>query len=81
MSKVSDDVSIYLQIYNNITKVSSGNDILVNTNIDIPTNTKYQNQLYPKVVGLSNGKFLITYPEYDSVATKLKISAKIFSDS
>tara|TARA_B100000902_G_scaffold292226_1_gene278605 strand:- start:2057 stop:9787 length:7731 start_codon:yes stop_codon:yes gene_type:complete len=87
MSKVTDDVSIYLQIYNNTTKVSSENDILVNinnniqTNTDLPSDLRYQNQLYPKVVGLSNGKFLITYPEYDNGINKLKISGKIFSDT
>ena len=81
MSKVTDNVSIYLQIYNNTTKVLPNDDILVNTNIDIPSNTKYQSQLYPKVVGLSNGKFLITYPEYDAGTTKLKISGRIFSET
>ena len=79
-SSGTSNYDIYMQIFKNNTSLLAY-DLLINNETQGSDSTRNNDQLYPKVAGLTNGNYVVVWPSNDANDGEMNIYGKIVDNS
>lgn len=79
-SSVTSNYDIYMQIYKNNSPILTY-DLLINNETQGSDSTRNNDQLYPKIAGLTNGNYVVVWASNDANDGEMNIYGKIIDNN